>query len=255
MCYPCLRPPHGLSMPAVANHDEQGAALEPNGPRLVHGVHRGQEQRRGAGAAARPPAPRPAPGHTLCGHAIKRPSAGTGPAHGRACAHAQRHPCVCHSQGERTTNVVSHARTRCGEGGCLSPRQGPHTLKPSAFHSPWTAHLRPRASGSFMTSIMTRFFTAGSAIMSESSCGARALPVSAARCMEQHGRLANLRPAQPHALHTVRSDRCCCASLYHKRLCQTSEGAVGDRRACRPAAWAGARRACAHSAVHWPWFW
>ena len=186
---------------------------------------------------------------------LSRPSAGTGPAHGRACAHAQRHPCVCHSQGERTTNVVSHARTRCGEGGCLSPRQGPHTLKPSAFHSPWTAHLRPRASGSFMTSIMTRFFTAGSAIMSESSCGARALPVSAARCMEQHGRLANLRPAQPHALHTVRSDRCCCASLYHKRLCQTSEGAMGDRRACRPAAWAGARRACAHSAVHWPWFW
>ena len=73
-----------------------------------------------------------------------------------------------HSPGD------SGRRTRGRERGACSRHQA-CTDREHGSHAGHTrvARLRPRASGSFMMSIMTRFFTAGSAIMSESSCGAQ----------------------------------------------------------------------------------
>jgi len=86
---------------------------------------------------------------------------------GHACAAGGR-ACQALSPGDSRRRTLGRERGAYSRHqACTDREHGPH-----ARHTR-VARLRPRASGSFMMSIMTRFFTAGSAIMSESSCSAR----------------------------------------------------------------------------------
>ena len=131
--------PHALAMPADAHHDAQGAAPEANGPRLVHGVHRGQEQGRRVGAAPRPPASWPAPGHTLCGHAIE--AVGWDPTRSRqsmcACAEA---PLRVSRTGRSRRLMWCHTHGRAEGTGFARPLQGP--LHPETLRIPVPAGRR-----------------------------------------------------------------------------------------------------------------